>query len=1024
MKKLYTIAALLLCTVLLPTPLSAAEEERVQVLISADNPGEGFAALQAVCPDSELIAGYDLLFSGFAAEIPSYALTAVDAHFEYTIAGSYLPQTIDEGTDIAAAVTEAADTDYNGEGMCIALLDTGFVLTHESFILTHDSPKLTKESVDTLIPSLSMYSADAEPVSYYVSAKIPFAYNYADNSADVSGLPSHGTAMLSAAAGNAANLPERQDGEAPEAQVLAMKVYSDIHGTATEASLLSAMEDAVKLGADVICLSLGEACGFADSSVSGVSLSAAIAKAEEMGVIVVASAGNSGKHGKESVYDEEYAISSPTTDNPDNGTIYYPGSVPEVFCAGSAESNIVTADCLLLPDGTKLPYGDSNYMYTLPSGGKSFTAHFAGQTLEYVFVRSFGDTEDFPADVDFTGKLAVIDRGSITFNEKTQNAAARSAVGVIIIDNQPDPQSALSVKMDLTEAPIPAIIVSAASGTLLREAPVHQITVDPAQKYSEKRRETPTPSTFTARGVTPELTLKPDITVVGEYVECASYDGTYKTYSGTSVSAARLAGMSVCVKQRLIAEEGSASPSRVKNLLVSSAQLMTQLAGGLPYSPRTQGGGSVDLSGALNAGILLSSDGNHKIECGETDGRWLSFSITAENLTDSDQLCTLDALVGGSSYDSFTFSELDTAKEGETTLAERLGKQLSDTISFASEFTSFQNARVMIGDLYYQLNADASDYDPYTFTLKANSSTTIRVSVLLDEETYREYNDIFSNGCFLEGYIRLTTENEQASIPFISFMGDWGQAPALDASVYDGVEAVYAPTSFYRSVYTGHYSGEMTLGTNPFLKVSIPDGDALVFSPVVDGSDRAIWLDLGLLRSISDAELSITDESGKEVWRQEHEQIIRTFLDPDTGMMTSARLRLWDGRAMDNSAYIYPDGLYTLTLSYRVAASDTYRKASWTIRLDTEKPSATYKLAQNGEDWILIVTAEDNYCPAEVVVSDMYDALADVIHPLNEENIAVFDLRNMTDRYIYIEVYDLAMNSQMIRIDNPNYIEE
>ncbi|MGE5630697.1 MAG: PA domain-containing protein [Caulobacteraceae bacterium] len=57
-----------------------------------------------------------------------------------------------------------------------------------------------------------------------------------------------------------------------------------------------------------------------------------------------------------------------------------------------------------------------------------------GVTAEVVYC-NLGHPEDFTADVN--GKIALIQRGEITFAEKVQNAADAGAVGVIIFNNRP-----------------------------------------------------------------------------------------------------------------------------------------------------------------------------------------------------------------------------------------------------------------------------------------------------------------------------------------------------------------------------------------------------------------------------------------------------------------------------------------------------------------------------------------------------------------------------------------------------------
>ena len=95
----------------------------------------------------------------------------------------------------------------------------------------------------------------------------------------------------------------------------------------------------------------------------------------------------------------------------------------------------------------------------------TFGSFFDGQAFEYVMVDGIGTAENFAAAGDLKGKLVVVKRGEISFMEKANNAAACGAVGLIVIDNTPDKFGALSVKMDLSEATIPAIIISAENGT-------------------------------------------------------------------------------------------------------------------------------------------------------------------------------------------------------------------------------------------------------------------------------------------------------------------------------------------------------------------------------------------------------------------------------------------------------------------------------------------------------------------------------------------------------------------------------
>ena len=54
---------------------------------------------------------------------------------------------------------------------------------------------------------------------------------------------------------------------------------------------------------------------------------------------------------------------------------------------------------------------------------------------EIAVVSGVGETGDFPASV--AGRIALIQRGTITFTEKVRNAQSAGAIGVIIYNNSP-----------------------------------------------------------------------------------------------------------------------------------------------------------------------------------------------------------------------------------------------------------------------------------------------------------------------------------------------------------------------------------------------------------------------------------------------------------------------------------------------------------------------------------------------------------------------------------------------------------
>lgn len=1025
----------------------------------------------------------------------------------------------ESGSTGSAAALTASESEYTGAGMCIALLGSGFLVEHESFRVSGE-PKLTEEYIKSLSEDADLSSekdinspsedtaSDDSPsedtmsddstsedtasdnstsedtdlsseaagshsklnarlpegqpdASFYISPKIPFAYNYADDTLEVGGIAQSGTALLYAAAGNPTG-STHASGVAPDAQVLAMKIASDKTGMIDESAAARAVEDAVTLGADVICIAISDPCGFDDDTTE---LGMAIAKAEVAGIPVIAAVGDVGALGKESAYYDAYAMSAPETTHPDTGMVSYPASLDEVLGAGSAHTNTLTAHCLIF-DGGVIPYSDSNHLYQA-TGGMSFSEYFGGQTLEYVFVDGLGEPEDFVSAGDLAGKLAVIDRGELNFSEKAANAAEMGAIGVIIRDNQPDPNQTLNLICDLTGSPIPLIIAASQFiDQLNRDG--GSLYVSPDEIYTVKLFDTPYPSDFTASGPTPELSLGIDVAYIAESVETLSSDGSYYNASGTALAAARLSGALVIAKQRLISENPDLSSAEAgkmaRALAVSSAEVMTQTGSSVPYSPRLQGGGVVSVDALVDCGLILTSRGDYKIELGELGGRWMSFDLTVENLRGYPVDCTLDFIIGSDGWREFSYSEL-MYDDGSTKapLHERLGMQPDDRIAFTTDFVGFDNLSIYVND---NLVSDAMT-DGYEFSLGANSEYTFDVTIYIDEETYDEYRRVFGNGFFAEGYAKVsavnpadnggsvgtdivdnntvgtgtvgtdivggaldsvgiadgdisaTDEIDVATIPIIGFCGSWYDEPALDADVYDNAEPIIDGRWLYRRYASNAINSTVVLGTNPFLlglDDNLPNRGKLCYSPTADLNNEGIYLNFGLRRSVSDVKVRVTNSSGEVVYTADRGDCARTYVNSN-GMIFTTQLPLWNARAGDNRYYVCPDGYYEITISYHNAGSPVESSFSYTVYLDSVPPTInSSEFVIDRDKARLVLDATDDYGIAYISVSDSSLNSA----PMTDDGS--YDVGLLTGEYIYIEVCDLALNTTLIRLDNPLYL--
>ena len=77
------------------------------------------------------------------------------------------------------------------------------------------------------------------------------------------------------------------------------------------------------------------------------------------------------------------------------------------------------------------PRGDSARIFFLP-----FEPVLTGEVEGELVYVGLGDEEDFEG-VDAEGKIALISRGNLTFEEKETNAAERGAIGAVVFNNQP-----------------------------------------------------------------------------------------------------------------------------------------------------------------------------------------------------------------------------------------------------------------------------------------------------------------------------------------------------------------------------------------------------------------------------------------------------------------------------------------------------------------------------------------------------------------------------------------------------------
>ncbi|MFM0585047.1 S8 family serine peptidase [Streptococcus suis] len=638
------------------------------------------------------------------------------------------PQNIDSNTIIT--VPKVWDSGYKGEGTVVAIIDSGLDVDHDVLHISDLSTAKYKSEKEIEA------AKEAAGITYgeWFNDKVVFGYNYVDVNTVLKeeDKRSHGMHVTSIATGNPTQPVAGQlmYGVAPEAQVMFMRVFSDLKATTGAALYVKAIEDAVKLGADSINLSLGGANGSVVNMNENVT--AAIEAARRAGVSVVIAAGNDGTFGS--------GHSNPSADYPDYGLVGAPSTARDAISVASYNNTTVGSkviNIIGLENNADLNYGKSSF----DNPEKSPVPFEIGKEYEYVYA-GIGQASDFDG-LDLTGKLALIKRGTITFSEKIANATAAGAVGVVIFNSRPG-EANVSMQLDDTAIAIPSVFIPLEFGEALA-ANSYKIA------FNNETDIRPNPeagllSDFSSWGLSADGELKPDLAAPGGAIYAAINDNDYANMQGTSMASPHVAGAAVLVKQYLQATYPTKSPQEiealVKHLLMSTAKAHVNKETTAYTSPRQQGAGIIDTAAAISTGLYLTGeDGYGSITLGNVEDAF-SFTVTLHNITNEDKTLNYS-----------TQLTTDTVQNGLITLAPRLLAEIS-------------GGKV---------------------TVKANSSTTVTINV--DASSFaEELTGLMKNGYYLEGFVRFTDiadGGDIVSIPYVGFRGEFQNLAVLEEPIYN-----------------------------------------------------------------------------------------------------------------------------------------------------------------------------------------------------------------------------------------------
>ena len=875
------------------------------------------------------------------------------------VAGSYTLPTVEQA-DTQALQVALATNQFTGKGMTIAVLDTGLDTAHPAFTNASADAKFTKDYVSGILQAADLNAEALMPGvtadDVYLSAKIPFAFDYAGKDAQVApgskwdaANLEHGTHVAGISAGYAVDGEGAVtfSGVAPDAQVIPMKVFDDSGTGAATITILAALEDAGRLGVDAVNLSLGSYGGFTvdeDALINDV-----YNKLDAAGIMVITAAGNE----TSSSYMNSYGTDAPLTGDPDNSVVVAAPSVyPANLSIASVEGQEIYANYVLLGD-EKNTYTDSqtsflgldSYVSLLKIYGD--VSDDLAAPYDYVMVPGYGADSDYEG-IDVTGKIAVVQRGGtdengepITFVTKIQNALWKNAIGILVYNND-------------TEHPDDSSIP----------------------------------------------------TIEGK--------GDYASMSGTSMASPYVAGASVLVKSYM-AENWTGSydaASMTENLMMSTASPVVDPETKLPYSPRLQGSGLIDLSAATSSDVVLYTD--------------------ADQYGDTKPVLDLgDDVAKNGSY-------------GLTFHARHMGK---DTAQYDVSVIAMSPAVLeQDGKTYMSSHDEALDVTvsgDKTVTLAAGATGDVKVSVSLSQSQKGKLDAAYENGIYVEGFVVLTAKDGSAdlSIPFLAYYGDWSAPGMLDYATMLNEDTVpYSQLStelgaYFTSSFAYRLGANLSVTMDGAEKTSLKAGH-ITISPNGDTyMDGVELVNVSQMRSASALHFTVTNADGQEVWSDAVTNVPKTIYVSSQGGPIPATMYqdmapdAWYGT--DNEGSALPDGQYYYTITADPVTDHESRNVrdtlTFPVYIDTQAPQldqgrVTLSTGADGRTTLgMQVSDEHLYLDTEIFVANDDGTISTSSEKLLHKNVGLADMPDVTSDAVSVDVTDYAGKLLYVQLSDWGY---
>ena len=822
--------------------------------------------------------------------------------------------TMGSAKDMTSAMElwQAENGGYTGEGVVVSIIDSGINYSHPDMQMREGARlKYTQADMEEKIAQLGYGD--------YYTDKVPFGFSYVNESDVNNDKVTHGLHVAGIVAANGDEENGGVVGLAPDAQLFAMQVFGS-SGSGYNDDIIRAVEDSVKLGADILNLSLGGTVGFYNDVEY---LQKALATAQDNGILVCVAAGNDGASSSaDGTNTNDWGVI-------DTGAVSSPSTYPGALSVASVDNASLRGKSLDILSGGETIY--SGLVTDFSEGTHTdWTALGELPIVDLGYGDLFGDI--FPLITTLPDSyVALVQRGNdITFEDKVNNASGFGhATAVIVYNNEATDEIPGSLSAG-TAKKYNAVMVSGNTGAKLKELAKAGASVSFAGLTDVIVPNTATGgdiSSFSSWGSTPTLDIKPEIAAPGGNIHSISKGSSYEDMSGTSMATPYVAGCSALVLEALqsAVTDGSLVLGDTSLNVFLKASLMNTADpiydGDVIFSVRQQGSGLVDPKSAADNRVTVTYNGTAAVALKEV-GNSTAFTLTLTNYGTSAATYTLPASVPV--YTDVT--DPDTAAYGMETLS-------GAAVTFSTS----------------------------SVTVPAGGTATVTGTLTIPSSAAENH--------YVEAYLPLSGD-VSLSVPLMGFYGDWyGCQRIVDLPAWDEDNIMtnyydYLPVTSVAAggSYAGFNTAEMTL-----------DPDHIAFSPNGDDEFDTVQPLLGLLRSSQEITVDVLDESGKVVRQINHVENVAKYLGIDAYESQSPISMLahdivgdgtWDGTRYDTRTgknVLCDEGQYTLRVRARMPGSDTVEETLLPVKLDVTAPQvhitsvsvadgALY-LSYTAEDW-------------------------------------------------------------------------